>query len=139
MLGEDTATEIEKQVEAGKLSLADLNTLADKGKDISTGVLSLTFSTTNPQGVALVFLHCDNDDKEIDQKSARKGPLALLQHAFDAEISANVALVIAIYSALKKRAAVPGLLVLGDLSTPPTLPCNLSPRLPLDTPHYVTV
>src|SRR5205085_8218618 len=31
ILGEETATEIEKQVESGKLSLADLNTLADKG------------------------------------------------------------------------------------------------------------
>jgi hypothetical protein len=57
MLGEDTASEIEKQVESGKLVLADLNTLADKGKDISTGVLSLIFGTANPQEVALTFLH----------------------------------------------------------------------------------
>ena len=35
ILGEDQVAEIEKQVEAGKLSLADLNSLADKGKDIS--------------------------------------------------------------------------------------------------------
>lgn len=43
ILGERIASEIEKQVESGKLSLADLNALADKGKDISTGVLSLIF------------------------------------------------------------------------------------------------
>src|ERR1035438_4438661 len=41
ILGEDQVAEIERQVEAGKLSLADLNALADKGKDISTGVLTL--------------------------------------------------------------------------------------------------
>jgi hypothetical protein len=36
ILGEDQVVEIERQVEAGKLSLADLDSLADKGKDIST-------------------------------------------------------------------------------------------------------
>jgi hypothetical protein len=41
ILGEDQVAEIERQVEAGKLSLADLNSLADKGKDISTGILML--------------------------------------------------------------------------------------------------
>jgi hypothetical protein len=49
ILGDETAAEIEKQVDAGKLSLADLNALADKGKDISTGVLSLIFGTSHPQ------------------------------------------------------------------------------------------
>jgi hypothetical protein len=92
LLGEETASEIEKQVESGKLSLADLNTLADKGKDISTGVLSLIFSTAHPQEVALAFLHSDDYDKEIDQKSARKDLLGLLQHAFDVELPATVAL-----------------------------------------------
>src|SRR5205823_2974623 len=41
ILGEDQVSEIERQVESGKLSLADLDALADKGKDISTGVLAL--------------------------------------------------------------------------------------------------
>ncbi len=48
ILGEETACGIEKQVESGKLLLTDLNTLADKGKDISTGVLSLIFGTEGP-------------------------------------------------------------------------------------------
>ena len=39
ILGEDQVAEIERQVEAGKLSLADLNSLAEQGVDISTGVL----------------------------------------------------------------------------------------------------
>ena len=56
ILGEDQVAEIERQVESGKLSLADLNSLADKGKDISTGVLTLIFGSANPQEVALAFL-----------------------------------------------------------------------------------
>lgn len=92
LLGEETASEIEKQVESGTLSLADLNTLADKGKDLSTGVLSLIFGTANPQDVALAFLHSDAYDAAIDQKSARTGLLDLLHHAFDVALSANAAL-----------------------------------------------
>jgi hypothetical protein len=49
ILGEDQVGEIERQVEGGKLSLADLDSLADKGKDISTGVLALIFGSANPQ------------------------------------------------------------------------------------------
>ena len=37
ILGEDQVAEIERQVESGKLSLADLNSLAEQGIDISTG------------------------------------------------------------------------------------------------------
>ena len=48
ILGEDQVAEIERQVDAGKLSLADLNSLADKGKDISTGVLTLIFGYSQP-------------------------------------------------------------------------------------------
>ncbi|MFM7071388.1 MAG: PglZ domain-containing protein [Planctomycetota bacterium] len=47
LLGDDQVDEIERQVEAGKLSLADLNSLADKGKDISTGVITLIFGKEN--------------------------------------------------------------------------------------------
>ena len=40
ILGDDTdACEVEKQVEAGKLSLADVNALAEKGQGISKGVV----------------------------------------------------------------------------------------------------
>jgi hypothetical protein len=66
ILGDETAAEIEKQVDAGKLSLADLNALADKGKDISTGVLSLIFGTSHPQEVALAFLNSDTFNHDID-------------------------------------------------------------------------
>lgn len=92
LLGEETAAEIQGQVEAGKLSLADLDTLADKGKDISTGVLSLILGTANPQEVALTFLHSNVHDEKIEKKSARKELVGLLRDAFEVELPANASL-----------------------------------------------
>jgi hypothetical protein len=92
ILGEDQVLEIERQVEAGKLSLDDLNSLADKGKDISTGVLTLIFGTANPQEVALAFLHDDQHDEEIEKKDAGKELRRLLQVSFDIELPAAEAL-----------------------------------------------
>jgi hypothetical protein len=86
ILGEDQVGEIERQVEAGKLSLADLNALAEKGKDISTGVLALIFGTANPQEVALAFLHDDQRDGEIGKKEAGKELRRLLQASFEIEL-----------------------------------------------------
>src|ERR1051326_261470 len=63
ILGEDQVAEIERQVEAGKLSLADLDSLADQGIDISSGVLKLIFGSANPQDVALAFLHSSQHDE----------------------------------------------------------------------------
>ena len=77
ILGEDQVGEIERQVEAGKLSLDDLNSLADKGKDISTGVLTLIFESTDankldfPDNVVIVpgtghiFLQEDSDGDQF--------------------------------------------------------------------------
>ncbi len=92
ILGDDQVGEIEKQVETGKLSLADLNALADKGKDISTGILSLIFRTANPQEVALAVLHDERYDGEIDKKSAYKELRNLLQVSFDIEVPPSATL-----------------------------------------------
>src|ERR1017187_4419883 len=88
ILGEDQVAEIEKQVESGKLSLADLDSLAEKGRDISTGVLTLIFGSANPQEVALAFLQTDQFDEEIDKKDAQKELRHLLQVSFDIELPA---------------------------------------------------
>jgi hypothetical protein len=88
ILGEDQVAEIERQVEAGKLSLADLDALADKGKDISTGVLALVFGSANPQEVGLTFLHGDDYDQEIGKKECGKELRHLLQVSFDIELPA---------------------------------------------------
>ena len=44
---------------------AILSSLADKGKDISTGLLTLIFGSANPQDVALAFLGSSEADEEI--------------------------------------------------------------------------
>lgn len=92
ILGEDQVAEIERQVEAGKLSLADLNSLAEQGIDISSGVLKLIFGSANPQEVALAFLHSDQQDEEIGKKSAEKELRHLLQVSFDIELPTAEAL-----------------------------------------------
>jgi len=92
ILGEDQVIEIERQVVAGKLTLTDLNSLAEKGKDISTGVLALIFGSANPQEVALAFLNSDKYDEEIDKKEAEKELCRLLEVSFDIELPASASL-----------------------------------------------
>jgi hypothetical protein len=83
ILSEEQIAEIELQVEAGKLSLADLDALADQGRDLSSGVLNLIFSSANPQDVALAFLHDDRLDPEIVRKFATSDLQRLLELNFD--------------------------------------------------------
>jgi hypothetical protein len=92
ILGEDQVGEIERQVEAGKLSLADLNSLAEQGIGISTGVLKLIFGSANPQEVALAFLHSEQQDEEVGKKEAQKELRHLLQVSFDMGLPAAEAL-----------------------------------------------
>lgn len=92
VLGEEIAHDVEKQVEAGKLTLADVNVLAQKGGEISSGVVSLIFDTGNPQDVALAFLESDQFDSEIEQKSAQGELFGLLGTSFDIELPATATL-----------------------------------------------
>jgi hypothetical protein len=92
LLGDDQVAEIEKQVENGKLSLDDLNALADKGRDISTGVLTLIFGSANPQEVALAFLQGDEHDADIEKKTARNDLRNLLGPGFDIDLPASATL-----------------------------------------------
>ncbi|MBI5606691.1 MAG: hypothetical protein HY879_25455 [Deltaproteobacteria bacterium] len=82
VLGDDTAAYVEKQAEAGKLSLADLDALADKGCEISKGVIALLFGTGNLQEVALSFLDKDRLDESITQKDAKGELEEILQRDF---------------------------------------------------------
>jgi PglZ domain len=92
LIGDETAAEVEKQVESGKLSLADLDNLAGKGKEISTGVLPLIFGNANPQDVALAFLGAEKYDPEVTKKTATKELLGLLRSAFEVEFPAKAGL-----------------------------------------------
>jgi hypothetical protein len=85
VLGEETAAHVEKQTEVGKLTLADLNALADKGGEISKGVLALIFGTGNPQELALSFLDSDGFDESITTKDAKGELTELLWRDFGFE------------------------------------------------------
>ena len=82
---EEAITSIEKQVEAGKLSLVDLDKLAEK--DTGQGVLSIIFNTDNPQEIALKFLTSDQYDNELVHKGAVSELATLLQNAFEVHLS----------------------------------------------------
>jgi hypothetical protein len=92
ILGEDQVAEIERQAESGKLSLADLDSLGDMGKDISASVLMLLFGSANPQEVALAFLNTDRYDPEISKKEAQKELYRLFQVSFDTDLPIGEAL-----------------------------------------------
>ena len=82
ILGIEAAAHVEKQTEAGKLTLADLDALADKGGEISRGVIALIFGTGNPQDVALSFLDSDRFDENVIKKEAKGELLELLRRDF---------------------------------------------------------
>lgn len=82
VLGDESAAEVEKQAEAGKLTLAELDALADKGGEISRGVLALIFGSGNPQEVALSFLDSDRLDDSITKKDAEGELIELIQKDF---------------------------------------------------------
>ena len=92
VLGEETAVDVERQAEAGKLTLMDLNQLADKGGEISKGVLALIFGTGNPQEVALAFLDGDRYDDKIENRDAGKELAELLRREFDVDPPESAAL-----------------------------------------------
>ncbi len=81
--GEAEVIEIEKQIEAGKLSLADLDAIGGR-KD--SGVLSLIFGTGNPQEVALAFLASDRHDAEVQKKEAVVDIVGLFRSTFEADL-----------------------------------------------------
>ncbi len=87
--GEANAAEIEKQVEAGKLNLADLDAIGEK-KD--SGVLSLIFGTSNAHEAALSFVAGSHFDAEIEKKSARGELAGLLDSIVEIDLPGNIPL-----------------------------------------------
>lgn len=92
VLGDQAATEVEKQAESGRLTLADLDALAAKGGEVSKGVLTLIFGTGNPQEITLAFLAVDEHDEDINKKNAGKELGTLLAKECDFQASEGVAL-----------------------------------------------
>lgn len=92
VLGYETAGHVEKQAESGNLTLADLNALADKGGEISKGVVVLIFGTGNPQEVALLFLDNDRLDESIVKKDAQGELAELISREFGFDAPAGIEL-----------------------------------------------
>lgn len=86
ILGDDTTAIIEKQVEAGKLTLAELNAIAEKGEGITQGIVITIFGTGNPQEVALAFLASESFDRAIISKEASQELAVLLQSTFEIQL-----------------------------------------------------
>lgn len=85
ILGDEAVARVEKQAEAGRLTLADLNALADKSGEISKGIVVLIFGTGNPQEVALSLLNNDQFDESIIKKDAQGELSELLCREFGFE------------------------------------------------------
>ena len=83
---EAAISSIEKQVETGNLTLADLDKLADKGEGVSKGVVSIVFGTAAPRDVALAFLSRSQYDEELEHKGAMSELMELLRDAFEVEM-----------------------------------------------------
>lgn len=92
VVGDDNAAEVEKQVEAGKLGLADLDALGTKGQEFGKGVVPIVFGTGNPQEVALAFLAGDRHDAEVQKKAAAEELVVLFRSTFDADLTADAPL-----------------------------------------------
>src|SRR5258707_4863870 len=76
-------SEIENQVEEGKLSLADLDRLAEQD---GFGVLAILFEKTDPASVALALLGSTRSDAEIQAKQAGAEIARLLTDTFGLDL-----------------------------------------------------
>ncbi|MDP9363433.1 MAG: PglZ domain-containing protein [Chloroflexota bacterium] len=88
LLGKPELAEIEKQIDANRLTLEDVDKLG--GADGTTGgLISVIFDTTNPREVALAFLDGDRFDNEIAKRHAVSEVAAFLGRAFGVDLPAT--------------------------------------------------
>jgi hypothetical protein len=77
VFGEATAATIEKQVEAGMLSLADLDHYGEMGEGTSKGVVSVIFGPGNPQEIALACVEQSARSRDCgEERRGRTGGVA---------------------------------------------------------------
>ncbi|HNT24191.1 MAG TPA: PglZ domain-containing protein [Anaerolineales bacterium] len=79
-----TVEKIVADVEAGKLNLADIETLAEKGQEVQMGVLSIVFQTSNVEEIALRFLTDSALDQELAARTAGPALASLFNEALAA-------------------------------------------------------
>jgi len=70
LLNEEEAEKINKQVDEGKLTLAELDVQAEKRQGGTFGVLGVIFGKDDIQKIALSFLGTDEHDAKITEKKA---------------------------------------------------------------------
>ena len=81
--------EIVAQVEAGQLSLAELDQLAEKGAEAQTGAVAVIFGSGNISEVALRFLSDPALDSEIETRQALGSLAGLLSDALGVALPAD--------------------------------------------------
>ena len=79
--------EIVGEVEAGKLSLAELDQIADRGRQEDVGAIGVIFETGIPAEVALRFLASPDLDDEIESRQALESLSKLLTELLGVEFS----------------------------------------------------
>jgi hypothetical protein len=87
-LGDEKADEIARQVEAGRLNLADLDRLG--GVDGGSAVIKSVFGTSDPQDVALALLHSDRFDAKVAARKATDELAQLFGRAFGTAFPADL-------------------------------------------------
>lgn len=86
-IGVKNAVSLEKEVEAGKLNLEDLDGL-ELGEGITKGVVAVILGSGNVQDIALRFLTGEKYDAEITNKNAHAELAMLLNNGFESHVSA---------------------------------------------------
>lgn len=87
ILGEDKVRELEKRIEAGQLTLADLDRLAEQGEWVMKGVLGLVYDKSEPQEIALEFITRPDLDSELESKGAVEELRSFLAEVFGVDLS----------------------------------------------------
>jgi hypothetical protein len=90
-LNDETVAAIEKQVEEGKLTLAELDDLAEKGKGMTGGVVVTVYGTSQPQETALAFLTQPEKDDLLASKQAAPELVMLLQASLSLTLDETLA------------------------------------------------
>jgi len=86
IFGEGKVRELEKKIEAGQLTLADLDRLAEQGERVSRGVLRLVYDRGEPQEIALAFITRPDLDAALEAKGAVEELRGFLADVFGVDL-----------------------------------------------------
>ena len=90
VLGEETAADIRRKVEQGRLTFADVESLAEQGEGIARGGVTAVLGTSGAHDTALVFLKSDDNDAALAEKDALPELSELFEKSFELDIDHEV-------------------------------------------------